>query len=137
MSLYRYYILEGDTTTVGGRIQKTSNPLSFKVYGKEKSYLGDDVWCPACQSLGKIIPSGARLNIQINGFQPALNDDLCLCKCNPPPKLIHSQTSFKEMIDDNRLAEYQQLREQYIEQSRLSTVPLKKNFVPESVYDSQ
>lgn len=109
----RYYILEGDTTTAGGVVQQTANTLSFKVYGKEQSYIGDDVWCPACQSMGKIIPDQDRLSTKVNGRIPALNDDLCLCKCNPPPKLINSQTSFKEIIDDNRFAEYQQAKEQY------------------------
>ncbi|UYZ89111.1 PAAR domain-containing protein [Moraxella bovis] len=97
----RYYILEGDTTTAGGIVQKTTNTLSFKVYGKEQSYIGDDVWCPACQSMGKIIPDQDRLSTKVNGRMPALNDDLCLCKCNPPPKLVHSQTSFKEVIENN------------------------------------
>lgn len=96
----RYYILESDTTTAGGVVQQTANTLSFKVYGKEQSYIGDDVWCPACQSMGKIIPDQDRLSTKVNGRMPALNDDLCLCKCNPPPKLVHSQTSFREVVDD-------------------------------------
>lgn len=108
----RYYILEGDTTTAGGIVQKTTNTLSFKVYGKEQSYIGDDVWCPACQSMGKIIPDQDRLSTKVNGRMPALNDDLCLCKCTPPPKLVHSQTTFKEIIDGNTLAQYQQTQGQ-------------------------
>lgn len=34
----------------------------------------------------------------------ALNDDLCLCKCNPPPKLVHSQMSFKEKVSSQGMA---------------------------------
>lgn len=100
----RYYILEGDATTAGGIVQKTANTLSFKVYGKNQSYIGDDVWCPACQSMGKIIPDQDRLSTKVNGRMPALNDDLCLCKCTPPPKLVHSQTSFKEKVSSQGMA---------------------------------
>ncbi|STZ64279.1 Uncharacterised protein [Moraxella lacunata] len=89
--------------------------LSRKVYSINniQSCIGDDVWCPACQSMGQIVPSGPRLSFSLGGAMPALNDDLCLCKCNPPPKLINSQTSFKEIIDDNRLAQYRQAQAQY------------------------
>lgn len=115
----RYYILEGDTTTAGGIVQKTTNTPSFKVYGKEQSYIGDDVWCPACQSMGKIIPDQDRLSTKVNGRMPALNDDLCLCKCTPPPKLVHSQMSFKEIIDDSRIAKHCQTPEQQHRQAKL------------------
>ncbi|WP_019520042.1 PAAR domain-containing protein [Faucicola boevrei] len=113
MPLTRYYILENDTTTAGGVVQTTTNPIISNVSGKKQSCIGDDVWCPACQSMGQIIPTGPRLSFSLGEAMPALNDDLCLCKCNPPPKLINSQTNFKEIIDDNRLAQYQQAREQY------------------------
>ena len=95
----RYYILEGDSTTAGDIVQKTSNSLSFKVHGKEQSYIGDDVWCHACQSMGKIIPDQDRLSTKVNGRMPALNDDLCQCRCSPLPRLVHSQTSFREMAE--------------------------------------
>lgn len=113
MSLTRYYILENDTTTAGGIVQTTTNPVVFNVSGKKQSCIGDDVWCPACQSMGKIVPTGPRLSFSLGGAMPALNDDLCLCKCNPPPKLINSQTSFKEIIDDNQIAQYRQAQAQY------------------------
>lgn len=74
----------------------TTNPIVFDIDGKKQSCIGDDVCCPACQSMGQIIPTGPRLSFSLGGAMPALNDDLCLCKCNPPPKLVHSQTSFKE-----------------------------------------
>lgn len=102
----RYYILEGDTTTAGGIVQKTSNSSALKVHGKQQSYLGDDVYCPACKSMGKIGADGARLKTSVNGFQPALHDDLCLCKCSPPPRLINSQTTFKEIVENHKAMNY-------------------------------
>ena len=80
---------------------------------KKQSCVGDNVWCPACQSMGKITPDQDRLSTKVNGRMPALNDDSCLCKCNPLPKLVHSQTSFKEIIDDNQIAQYLQAQAQY------------------------
>lgn len=74
--------------------------MQVGVYGKEQSYIGDDVWCPACQSMGKITPDQDRLSTKVNGRMPALNDDLCLCKCSPPPKLVHSQTGFREIVSE-------------------------------------
>lgn len=106
MPLTRYYILENDTTTAGGLVQTTTNPIVFNVDGKKQSCIGDNVWCPACQSMGQIIPSGPRLSFSLGSAMPALNDDLCLCKCSPPPKLINSQTSFKEIIDDDNVMKY-------------------------------
>ncbi|UYZ71179.1 PAAR domain-containing protein [Moraxella bovis] len=131
MPLTRYYILENDATTAGGIVQTTTNPIVFNVDGKKQSCIGDDVWCSACQSMGKIVPTGPRLSFSLGGAMPALNDDLCLCKCNPPPKLINSQTSFKEIIDDNRLAQYQKAREQY-RQSKL-----QNNFANTQVNDDK
>lgn len=120
MPLTRYYILENDTTTVGGVVQKTNNTLSFKVYGKNKSYIGDHVWCPVCNTMGEIVANGARLNVSVNGYVPALNDDLCMCKCSPSPKLVHSQTTFKETIDDDTLAKYEQTQQNIANVSKYS-----------------
>lgn len=68
------------------------------MYGKNQSYIGDDIWCPACQSMGKTIPDQDRLSTKVNGRMPTLHDDPCLCKCSPPPRMMHSQTSFKELV---------------------------------------
>ncbi|MDO4897178.1 MAG: PAAR domain-containing protein [Moraxella sp.] len=68
MPLTRYYILENDTTTAGGVVQKTSHSLSFKVYGKKQSCIGDNVWCPVCGSMGQIMPSGPRLSFSLGGI---------------------------------------------------------------------
>lgn len=99
-----FCILRGQRLKIKSVATRTINPLSFKVYGKEQSYIGDDVWCPACQSMGKIIPDQDRLSAKVNGRMPDLNDDLCLCKYSPPPKLVHSQMSFKEKVSSQGAA---------------------------------
>jgi hypothetical protein len=52
----------------------------------------DEVDCPACGSVGIIQVVMPRLHDAFNGRQYALSDDLCICKCKPPPKLIADQT---------------------------------------------
>lgn len=91
----RYYIVEGDKTTVSGIVQKHVGAGSTTSWhGRTVSNIGDKVLCPACKSVGIIQPVGERQPLGNKGFIPALNDDLCVCKCSPPPKLIHSQMVF-------------------------------------------
>lgn len=97
----RYHIVEGDKTTVDGIVQPhTGNGAKVTWHGKIKSYIGDKVLCKACNSMGVIQASGSRVSFSAHKLMPALNDDLCICKCNPPPKLINSQTVFYETISD-------------------------------------
>ena len=97
----RYHIVEGDKTTADGVVQPhTGAGATFKWHGKTKSYVGDKVLCKACQSVGVIEASGSRLSFSVNGLMPALGGDLCICKCSPPPKLVHSQMVFFEMVGD-------------------------------------
>lgn len=98
----RYYIVEGDKTTVNGIVQKHSGSGSTTSWhGKVVSNIGDKVVCPACKSVGVIQAVGSRLPFGNKGYTPAMNDDICVCKCSPPPKLIHSQTVFSQETDDS------------------------------------
>lgn len=95
----RYYILEGDKTTVNGVVQKHTGAASTTSWhGRTVSNIDDKILCPACKSEGKIKPVGERHSFGNKGFIPALNDDLCICKCSPPPKLVHSQTVFYQDV---------------------------------------
>ena len=97
----RYYILEGDKTTVDGIVQKhTGAGSTFSWHGRTQSHIGDKVACPACKSVGEITATGARHPFDNHGHTPALNDDICICKCSPPPKLVHSQTSFFQEVEE-------------------------------------
>lgn len=95
----RYHIVEGDKTTADGVVQPhTGAGATFKWHGKTKSYVGDKVNCPACKSTGIIQASGSRLSFNVHQLMPALDGDLCICKCSPPPKLVHSQTVFYQDV---------------------------------------
>jgi len=59
---------------------------------KHIAHEDDDVICPACKSIGKIQCDGPRLPMTgPDGRRVALSDDLCICKCPTPPKLVASQ----------------------------------------------
>jgi uncharacterized Zn-binding protein involved in type VI secretion len=86
----RYHIRAGATTTAGGVVRASSSFM--KVNGAPLAREGDEVDCPACGTVGIIQVVPPRIPDTFNGKQYALSDDLCICKCNPPPKLVTDQT---------------------------------------------
>ncbi|MDY7579537.1 PAAR domain-containing protein [Herbaspirillum sp. RTI4] len=90
----RYFIHEGDKTTVGG-VVLPSSLTTINWHGIKHSYIGDQIDCQKCNSTGTIEASGTRHTIALMGRIPALNGDLCICKCHPAPLLVASQTTEK------------------------------------------
>jgi len=87
-----YYIRKGDRATAGGTV--TDGSAVMYCDGLPLAFEGDAVSCPACQSTGKILCDGPRWpKAGPDGRQTALSDDLCLCRCNPLPRLIASQST--------------------------------------------
>lgn len=86
----RQDIRDGDTTTTNGRvIAAVRNDF---LDGRAMAYEGDPVWCPQCQTTGKILGVGDRLpEFGPDGRRSALSGDKCLCRCSPSPLLIPSQ----------------------------------------------
>ena len=95
----RYFITLGAPTTSGGKV--TSGSRFRTIDGIPVAGLGDTCWCPACLSEGVIAPDGPRLDDAIDGRQAALHDDLCVCKCSPPPRLVAAQTFVCQSIDSD------------------------------------
>jgi uncharacterized Zn-binding protein involved in type VI secretion len=88
----RYVILSGDKTTANGTV--LAQPTTIQFDGRDVAHEGDDVQCPACNMIGKIKCDGSRQVMTApDGRHAALSDDLCICKCDPPPKLVASQRS--------------------------------------------
>jgi uncharacterized Zn-binding protein involved in type VI secretion len=87
--LTRYLITIGATTTAGGTVTSGSALNTIDEVGVALE--GDTVWCPACQSEGVIALDGPRLPCTFDGREEALDDDLCMCKCSPPPRLVATQ----------------------------------------------
>ncbi|MCT7328746.1 PAAR domain-containing protein [Ralstonia mojiangensis] len=88
----RYVILSGDKTTAGGTVQ--AKATTMQLHNVPVAHEDDDVACPACHSTGKVQCNGEpRLPMNgPDGRRIALSDDLCICKCAAPPRLVASQT---------------------------------------------
>jgi uncharacterized Zn-binding protein involved in type VI secretion len=82
----RYNITLGAKTSAGDVVSSAS-PFS-KTNGVPLAIEGDTIDCPACHSKGRIKCAGTRLSSTLNGKQYSLSDDICICNCNPPPRLI-------------------------------------------------
>ena len=85
----RHTITVGASTSVGGKVISASS--TGRIHGKEIALEGDMVSCPACKSQGKIICVGPRIPETWNGRNVALENDLCVCGCPTPPRLIPCQ----------------------------------------------
>lgn len=93
----RFHITVGDRTTAGGIVRSGSDLSS--IIDRAQACEGDQVSCPACRTLGVIACEGPRLVDTINGVNKALDGDICRCQCDPPPRLIASQTISSQIID--------------------------------------
>ena len=94
----RYHITLGASTTAGGKVTSASSHGSIN--GVRIALEGDAVTCPACKTTGKIACIAPRIPESWNGKQVALEDDLCICGCAPPPMLKPSQSLKCQVIDD-------------------------------------
>jgi hypothetical protein len=72
--------------------------------GIELTFVGAKVSCPACNSVGMIVAHGPRFPDSWFNKQAALENDLCGCKCYPPPLMHASQSGMFESFEANELA---------------------------------
>ena len=93
----RYFITLGAATSAGGKV--TSGSRFRTINEVPVAVAGDSCWCPVCLSEGVIVPDGTRLDETADGRLVALHDDLCVCKCSPPPRLVAAQTFMCQSID--------------------------------------
>ncbi|RQH04253.1 PAAR domain-containing protein [Paraburkholderia dinghuensis] len=98
----RSRLKKGDKSSVGGIVTEGIPFMSHE--GTELTFLGASVNCPACKSTGHIVPIGPRLSSNFMGKQPALEGDLCACKCAPKPVMIASQSVMFESYEAHHLA---------------------------------
>ena len=94
----RYTITLGAPTTSGGKVISASS--EGKIDGVAIALEGDLVSCPACKTAGKILCVGPRIPESWNGKNVALENDLCVCRCAVPPKLMPSQMLRSQVIKD-------------------------------------
>lgn len=94
----RYTITLGAPTTTGGKVISASG--DGKIDGAPIALEGDLVTCPVCKTAGKIQCVGPRIPEILNGKNVALENDLCICRCAVPPRLMPSQTLRSQVIKD-------------------------------------
>lgn len=89
----RYYIHVGDTTTSAGLV--LTGLATHLWHGHQCSFEGDQVFCRTCKSVGFIRCIGDRIpSTGRHGREQALSDDLCICRCPIPPRLVASQVTY-------------------------------------------
>jgi uncharacterized Zn-binding protein involved in type VI secretion len=88
----RALVYEGDHTTARGTV--TDGIERTDCNGRRMTYIGAPVICPACGMTGRIGKNGERFAQDWYGKVPALEDDFCLCACNPKPRLLASQSGW-------------------------------------------
>jgi uncharacterized Zn-binding protein involved in type VI secretion len=98
----RYFIVEGDKTTRDGTVLEGESRARNR--GRPLAYHGARVYCPACKSEGYIVGDGPFRPVRLHGKQVAVENDLCICQCNPPPRLIRSQDNAFMSFDGEALA---------------------------------
>jgi uncharacterized Zn-binding protein involved in type VI secretion len=94
----RYTITLGAPTTTGGKVISASS--DSKIDGAPIALEGDLVTCPDCKTAGKILCVGPRIPEILNGKNVALENDLCICRCAVPPRLLPSQNLRSQVIKD-------------------------------------
>jgi uncharacterized Zn-binding protein involved in type VI secretion len=95
----RHTITLGASTTAGGKVISASSSASIN--GVTIALEDDPVFCTACKSQGKILCVGPRIPETWNGKNVALENDLCICKCPSPPRLVPNQSSRYQNLSDN------------------------------------
>ncbi|QSY06571.1 PAAR domain-containing protein [Burkholderia pseudomallei] len=99
----RNMLVVGDRTTAGGVVQE-GVAAGFN-NGTPLAYHGALVHCPACKSEGRIVGVGPTWPMTFDGKQVALENDLCICKCDPPPRMIASKNDMFMTFEGHQLAQ--------------------------------
>ncbi|SMC29642.1 PAAR motif-containing protein [Andreprevotia lacus DSM 23236] len=86
----RWLACVGDSTTTNGTVLE-HGAKTTTLFGKRTAIIGGDVSCPACNSTGQIQKAGGGRRLKSAGKEVALHDDIVVCGCPTPPKVIAGQ----------------------------------------------
>ncbi|WP_179258426.1 PAAR domain-containing protein [Caballeronia sordidicola] len=98
----RYAIKLYDKSTSGAYV--TQGEESVKHHGTPVAIVGGPIYCPTCKSDGYIVATGPRHHTSFKGKEMALENDLGMCKCRPPPRMIASQSTMSQSFTSDFLA---------------------------------
>ena len=97
----RRILVKGDKPTAGGIILE-----GVAAFNEDEAlaFHGAKIWCPACKSEGTLCNDGPRWPTSFDDKDVAVENDLCLCKCDPRPRLIGSQDGMFMTFEQHELA---------------------------------
>lgn len=95
----RNFLCVGDPPVTGGAVLPYNVPYPTTFYGRDVALINGKVYCEACKSTGIIIKAGGPRRLLFEG-EAALDGDLCLCKCSPPPP-IKATHALNDWFDDD------------------------------------
>ncbi|WP_162845222.1 PAAR domain-containing protein [Hydromonas duriensis] len=100
----RKHIAVGDPPTTGGAVLPYDG-ASNKMNGNQVALIGGKVKCEACGKIGVIAKAGGPRRCGAgNGNEMALEGDLCICDCHPPPPImsvVYHTSSYEDMATGN------------------------------------
>ncbi|EKZ98338.1 hypothetical protein D769_15707 [Cupriavidus sp. HMR-1] len=100
--MIRCNLVKGDKSALGG--EALDGIALCTIMGREMTFLGASVYCPACKTTGQIVGVGPRHRNDWMGKQDALEGDICVCRCDPPPVMIASQRAMFHSFEAAELA---------------------------------
>jgi uncharacterized Zn-binding protein involved in type VI secretion len=93
----RHHINLGARTTADGVVTSASSLISIN--GVRIALEGDEISCHTCGGTGVIRCIGPRISERFNGRNVALENDLRMCNCPSPPRLLANQTHKCQHVD--------------------------------------
>lgn len=94
----------GDKTTAGGTVLEGIDCCMH--HGTPITFIGAQIWCPQCHSTGRIGWKGPHRIATMMGKQQALEGDICICMCDPPPVCLASQHDSFHVFTAEEVATY-------------------------------
>ncbi|WP_084687778.1 PAAR domain-containing protein [Paraburkholderia oxyphila] len=85
----RYLLRPGDKSTAGGVVIEGVENRTHQ--GRPLTFIDAKVVCPVCNTTGVIGRRGPHRSATMMGKHQALEGDICICACDPPPVMIASQ----------------------------------------------
>lgn len=99
----RYLLKQGDKSSNGGVV--TEGIPNCTHHGTPLTFVGAQVFCHGCKTVGHIAPKGPRWPDTMHGKEQALDGDICICQCVPPPVMIASQHDSFHTFESHNLAD--------------------------------
>ncbi|WP_063898127.1 PAAR domain-containing protein [Burkholderia ubonensis] len=99
----RYLLKIGDKSSNGGVVVEGIEGCTH--HGTALTFVGAKVACRGCNSTGLIVAKGPRWPDTKMGKEQALDGDICVCKCIPPPVMIASQNSAFHSFESHHVAD--------------------------------